>query len=130
MENKIDSIESTDTGRSALTWLFQRITGILLVVFLFTHISLNHLLSGDRIIDFALVNERLSGSFGWKLFYVLFVPSCVYHAMNGLWGILADYRPSVEFRKLAIAALLLLGFALTFIGADTLLNLFRAQGGQ
>jgi succinate dehydrogenase hydrophobic membrane anchor protein len=119
-------MDSAGTGRSLVTWLLQRITGIMLVVFLFLHINFNHLTLGDRIIDFTLVNERLAGSFGWKLFYLLFVPSCVYHAMNGLWGILADYRPSVGFRKLSIAVLWLLGLALSYIGADTLFNLFRA----
>lgn len=112
------------TTRSTLTWLLQRITGLFLVVFLFTHINVNHLALGDRIIDFSLVNTRLAGSLGWKIFYILFVPCCVFHAMNGLWGILADYRPSETFRKLAMAALWLIGLALTYIGADTLINLF------
>jgi succinate dehydrogenase hydrophobic anchor subunit len=112
--------------RSALTWLLQRVTGLLLVVFLFTHINVNHLALGERMIDFSLVNTRLAGSVGWQIFYILFVPSCVFHAMNGLWGILADYRPSDMFRRLAKAALWLVGLALTYIGADTLIKLFEA----
>ncbi len=110
--------------RSALTWVLQRVTGVLLVVFLFTHINVNHLSLGGRIIDFSLVNARLAGSFGWKIFYLLFVPSCVFHAMNGLWGILADYRPSDVVRRAAMAVLWLVGLALTYVGADTLFNLF------
>jgi succinate dehydrogenase hydrophobic anchor subunit len=112
--------------RSPLTWMLQRLTGIMLVAFMFTHINVNHLTLGDRIIDFSLVNERLAGSVGWRVFYLLFVPSCVFHAMNGLWGIIADYRPSDIVRRLSLAVLWLIGLALTYIGADTLINLFRA----
>ena len=114
------------SSRSALTWFLQRITGIMLVVFLFTHISVNHLTLGERIIDFSLVNSRLAGSVWWKIFYILFVPSCVFHAMNGLWGIFIDYRPSETLRILVTAVLWLLGLALTYFGADTLINLFEA----
>jgi succinate dehydrogenase hydrophobic anchor subunit len=110
--------------RITWTWLLQRITGLVLVAFLFTHISVNHLFLGERIIDFSLVNERLAGSTGWRAFYILFVPSCVFHAMNGLWGILADHRPADTLRGLALAVLWLVGLALTYIGADTLIHLF------
>lgn len=118
-------LEEDSVTRSTWTWLFQRVTGISLVVFLFTHMNFNHLLLGDRLIDFSLVNARLAGSLWWKIFYLLFVPSCVYHAMNGLWGILADYRPSVAFRRIAIICLWLFGLALIYVGADTLINLFE-----
>jgi succinate dehydrogenase hydrophobic membrane anchor protein len=122
-------MNANSSGRSGITWLAQRITGVLLAVFLFTHINVNHLTLGEKFIDFSLVNQRLGGSAGWKIFYLLFVPSCVFHAMNGLWGIIADYRPSENVRRMSIAALWLLGFALTWIGADTLINLFTTRGG-
>jgi len=114
------------SSRSTMTWLLQRISAIMLVVFLFTHMNVNHLSLGERIIDFSLVNARLSGSLVWKVFYILFVPCCVFHAMNGLWGIIADYRPSDMVRRVAIALLWLVGLALTYFGADTLINLFKA----
>jgi len=119
-------MDVSTSSRSTLTWFLQRITGLLLVVFLFTHMNINHLSLGERIIDFSLVNSRLAGSFGWKIFYIMFVPACAFHAMNGLWGILIDYRPSAMIRNVSQAALWLIGLALTYIGADTLINLFEA----
>ena len=110
--------------RGRFTWFFQRVSGILLVVFLFTHMNINHLTLGERLIDFSLVNARLAESIGWRIFYILFVPCCVFHAMNGLWGILADYRPSRSFRRIVVTVLWIVGLALTYIGADTLINLF------
>lgn len=86
--------------------------------------NVNHLTLGERLIDFSLVNARLAGSICWKIFYILFVPCCVFHAMNGLWGILADYRPSRLFRRIVVILLWIVGLALTYIGADTLINLF------
>jgi succinate dehydrogenase/fumarate reductase cytochrome b subunit len=98
----------------------------MLAVFLFTHMNINHLTLGSNIIDFSLVNTRLAGSLGWKIFYIMFVPCCAFHAMNGLWGILIDYRPSEMVRRASMAALWLIGLGLTYIGADTLINLFKA----
>lgn len=113
------------TNRGTLTWLLQRISGLFLVVFLFTHMNINHLTLGERLIDFTLVNERLAGSTGWKIFYILFVPCAAFHAANGLWGIIADYRPSDSVRRVALGALFLMGLALTYFGADTLIHLFQ-----
>jgi len=87
--------------RSTFTWLAQRISALFLVFFLFTHINFNHLIkwqTGEHgwrgLIEFGFVQARLtSGSIFWSIFYFLFIPICVFHALNGLWGILADYRP-------------------------------------
>ncbi len=119
-------MKTMPSSRSALTWLLQRITGLMLAVFMLTHLNVNHLTLGDRLIDFSLVNTRLAGSMGWKIFYLLFVPSCVFHAMNGLWGVLVDFRPSDMTRRVFMAALWLIGLALTYFGADTLMHLFKA----
>ncbi len=119
-------MEAPMNTRGTWTWLLQRITGIFLVVFLFTHMNVNHLTLGDRLLDFTLVNERLSGSLGWKIFYIFFVPSATFHAVNGIWGIIADYRPTTGVRYVTLGFLALIGLALTFFGADTLIHLFHA----
>ena len=35
----------------------------------------------------------------WSVYYLLFIPAVVYHAANGLWGILMDYNPSPGLRR-------------------------------
>jgi len=122
---------------STFTWLAQRITALFLVYFLFTHIDFNHLIQWAQgeygwtgLIDFSFVRARLqSGSVFWMIFYFLFIPVCVFHAMNGLWGIIADYRPSPRLGKFLQVVLILIGLALTYFGASTMINLFQIGTG-
>jgi len=115
------------SNQSLLTWFLQRLSGLFLAFFLFTHIDVNHFLH-QGMINFGVVSERLSGSFGWKLYYFLFVPFCIFHALNGIWAILADYRPSGGFSVFTKAVFWILGLILTIIGALTLTNLFSGRG--
>lgn len=123
--------------KSTFTWLAQRISALFLVYFLFTHIDFNHLIAWTAddygwtgLINFSFVQARLQdGSVFWKVFYFLFVPICVFHAMNGLWGIVADYRPSDRLAKFLQAVLVLIGLALVYFGVATLFNLFKIGTG-
>ena len=112
------------SNQSLLTWFLQRFSGLFLAFFLFTHIDVHHFLHREGLIDFAMVNQRLGGSFWWKLYYLLFVPFCVFHALNGIWAILADYRPSGGFTVTTKIVFWVIGLLLIFIGAMTLINLF------
>jgi len=112
------------SNQSLLTWFLQRFSGIFLAFFLFTHINVNHFAHGKDLIDFALVHQRLSGSIYWKVYYLLFVPFCVFHALNGIWAILADYRPSGGFSIFSKVIFWVIGLILIVVGAMTLTNLF------
>ncbi|MEW6014679.1 MAG: hypothetical protein AB1690_05105 [Candidatus Zixiibacteriota bacterium] len=114
------------SNQSLVTWFLQRLSGLFLAFFLFTHINVHHFLHREGLIDFAVVVERLSGSFWWKVYYLLFVPFCVFHALNGIWAILADYRPSGGFSLTMKALFWVIGIALSVVGAMTLTNLFGA----
>ncbi|RKX23516.1 MAG: hypothetical protein DRP51_00020 [Candidatus Zixiibacteriota bacterium] len=83
------------SNQSLWTWIFQRISGLFLAFFLVTHLNVHHLFhdfNATGIINFDSVRENLSSSGLWKIYYFLFVPFIVFHALNGLWGIIADYR--------------------------------------
>jgi succinate dehydrogenase hydrophobic anchor subunit len=112
------------SNQSLLTWLLQRLSGIFLAFFLFTHIDVQHFLHRKGLIDFAEVNARLAGSIWWKIYYIFFVPFCVFHAMNGIWAILQDYRPSGGFTVATKLVFWIIGIILCVVGAMTLNNLF------
>jgi succinate dehydrogenase hydrophobic anchor subunit len=112
------------SNQSLLTWFLQRFSGLFLAFFLFTHINVHHFLHSEGLISFADVNARLTGSFWWQLFYFLFVPFCVFHALNGIWAIIADYRPSKGFSIFTKAAFWIIAIILTAVGTFTLTNLF------
>jgi succinate dehydrogenase hydrophobic anchor subunit len=123
--------------KSTFTWLAQRISALFLVIFLFTHVNFNHLIdwqAGEHgwrgLIDFMFVRERLlSGTLFWKVFYFSFIPICVFHAVNGLWGIIADYRPSGRVAIFLQAVLMLIALALIYFGLSTIFNLFGLGTG-
>ncbi len=100
---------------SAYGWFIQRITGILLAFFLIVHINILHF--GEKFfIDFNMVTERLQGSFWWGIFYIIFIPVVLFHALNGVWGLVQDYRPSSGLQKTVKAFFWTLGIVATFYG--------------
>lgn len=115
-------------GQSVYAWFIQRISGLFLAFFLITHLNVHHLfhdITKHGIINFGSVSENLaSSSVFWKIFYFLFIPFVVFHAMNGLWQIVADFRLSRSSAILVKILLWLLGIALVVIGSMTLNNLF------
>jgi succinate dehydrogenase hydrophobic membrane anchor protein len=73
-------------------WLLQRLTGIFLVLFLILHIITLHF-SGHSSFDYQAVQGRFQDPF-WFIFYFLFLPNTLFHGLNGLYGIIEDYKPS------------------------------------
>ncbi|MCX5909219.1 MAG: hypothetical protein NTY64_19115, partial [Deltaproteobacteria bacterium] len=62
-------------------WLFQRISGILILVILLIHLGAVHF--GLNIVDL--------GTPAWKVFHLLFVILLLYHILNGFWILIEDY---------------------------------------
>ncbi len=115
------------SGQGTLGWFLQRISGIFLAFFLITHLNVHHLfhdITTSGLINFGSVQENLSSSFWWQVFYFLFVPFVVFHALNGIWAIIADYRPSGNAAIFLRAIFWIVGLVLIVIGAMTLINLF------
>ncbi len=115
------------SNQSLVTWFLQRITGIFIGFFLITHLNVHHLLhdiTTQGIINFESVRENLASSALWKVYYFLFVPLVVFHALNGIWQIVADFRLSGVSAVIIKALLWVLGGVLVLIAALTLGNLF------
>jgi len=115
------------SSQSALTWFLQRISGIMLAFFLLTHLNVHHLfhdITTQGIINFSSVRENLSSSVWWQIFYFLFVPLVVFHGLNGLWQIIADFRLSPRASAIAKSVFWILGILLIVIAILTLKNLF------
>ena len=115
------------SNQSLWTWLLQRISGLFLAFFLVTHLNVHHLfhdITTAGIINFSLVRENLASSGWWQVYYFLFVPFVVFHALNGLWGIIADYRVSGQATVLLKVLFWIVGLFLIVIAALTLRNLF------
>jgi succinate dehydrogenase hydrophobic membrane anchor protein len=103
-------------ARGVLSWFFQRITAVLLVYFLGTHIVILHFIRKGTI-TFASVAEKFAANpVFYKIFYMVFIPSLLFHALNGAWSVFVDYNPSEKARKITAVIFWGIGLALTAFG--------------
>ena len=96
-------------------WLLQRVSGIFLAYALIVHLWTVHYVNMGRL-NWETIAGRLQDGTFWTIYYLLFIPAVVYHAFNGIWGIVADYSPSPGFRKGWAWVLWTGGFALLIYG--------------
>ena len=71
------------------SWLFQRITAVLLIVCLAIHLSLTHIANIGEI-DVENIGGRLAHS-GLTAVDIILLAAGVFHALNGLRMVLMDY---------------------------------------
>jgi len=98
--------------------LLQYITAVAIFLLLATHLVLMHLDStlglfgvivGDPT-EWGSVAERAS-SIGWAAFYVIFLAVALYHALNGLRGIIAEFSLSTAQVRVLDRVLIVVGIA-------------------
>lgn len=113
---------SSNTG--AMSWFFQRISGLLLVVLLLLHFGLIHGTEVDEElhqVTYKPVAERLASS-AWKTLDLAFLFLAVFHGLNGLWMVLGDYVQRAWARNTLFTFVCILGFILLILGSVTILS--------
>jgi succinate dehydrogenase hydrophobic membrane anchor protein len=93
-------------GRGFVSWLMQRLTGLVLSVCLVIHVVGTHLLRASEL-DASFVRGRLSHE-AMSGFYSVFIFALTYHALNGVWAVFLDFNPRPLTRR-AIGGLLVIG---------------------
>ncbi|GAB4153191.1 MAG: hypothetical protein Kow00107_03590 [Planctomycetota bacterium] len=81
------------------TWLLQRLTALYIVFGLGLHFYIHHFVlkpgneavAGERFYTAEQISQRLSGSGGWAVFYLLFLFSCAYHGFFGVVKVIEDH---------------------------------------
>ncbi len=76
----------------ALLWFFHRLTGVVAFGGLIVHFYVMHYPSGANI-SYENVTERLSHT-GWRIFYLFFLSSIIFHGLYGLWGMAVEHTKS------------------------------------
>jgi succinate dehydrogenase hydrophobic anchor subunit len=87
---------SSRTGTAQ--WLMQRISAFLLLFLAFLHFGMQHFTS-DAVTTGLTVSARANNPW-WQAYYVAFVVLALYHGVNGVVGIVRDYRPQPLARGL------------------------------
>nr|WP_144018525.1 succinate dehydrogenase, hydrophobic membrane anchor protein [Demequina sp. NBRC 110051] len=103
------------------SWIFQRVSGVVLIVLIFTHLFIN-LWSGDGInqIDFAFVAGKLASPF-WQWFDFLMLTLAMIHGANGMRMVIDDYARKPAWRatlqwalRIATVVIVVLGTLVLF----------------
>lgn len=112
-----------EANRGLLGWFFQRITAAVLAVGLIVHFLALHFLI-ERPVTMDKVAERL-GTPGWIAFDAVLLVACLFHALNGLYAILADFRPARAVAGTVRWAFWVVGIAATVVGVANLIPFGR-----
>ncbi len=95
-------------------WLFMRVSGVLLVVLVFTHLFMN-LVAGDGVsaIDFGFVAGKWASPV-WQVWDLLILWLAMIHGTNGLRVIINDYATRTGTR-LTLMTLLYVAFTVVVV---------------
>jgi succinate dehydrogenase / fumarate reductase membrane anchor subunit len=103
-------------GWELWTWLFMRVSGVVLLVLAVGHVLIMHVLDGgvDRV-NFGFVAARWQSPF-WQTWDWLLLSLALLHGINGLRVVVMDYVRPVAWRFLVNMAFYVVGFALFALG--------------
>ena len=89
---------SQRTNFEMLSWLFMRVSGVLLVVLVIGHLLIMNILDGGvQRINFAFVAGRWASPF-WQVWDLLQLWLAIIHGTNGLRTIISDYAAKSNTR--------------------------------
>jgi succinate dehydrogenase hydrophobic membrane anchor protein len=111
---------SSDTG--AMIWFFQRITGLLLVVFLGGHFLFQHFFAEEPNagqLTYESVGRTLANPM-WKTLELGFLAFALFHGINGIWMILGDYVHWKWLRVTVFSVLCMGALSLFILGTVTI----------
>ena len=108
-------------GSGSFSWVFQRVTGVILVVVLIAHYILMHYnpVSGHT---YDAVLARMQSNW-YRILDLTFVVLGMYHGINGVWGIFRDYKLKPWQSQSIMGILIVGGLAFTLWGIKTILDI-------
>jgi len=115
-------------------WFFQRLSAVLLVVFLAIHIYADHFMDlgdktpGDQLIEFDEVSVRLD-----QLLYIVvdwgMLSMVLLHGLNGLRTVMFDFDMFIKRKKMVDIGLWVVGIATLIWGIIILMPFINGSGG-
>ena len=91
-------------------WLLQRVSAVVLLVSLITHLVATHLFNLGKL-SYDNIDQRLMSSF-FITMDILLLAAAIFHALNGTRMVLLDYKfAALRCRRVLDGALLLIGAA-------------------
>jgi len=98
------------------TWLFMRVSGLLLIFLVIGHLFIMHVFNSIDDINYAFVVERFATPF-WRTYDLLMLVLAMMHGTNGIRTLIGDYIQSPGKKLFALSTLYTLSFVLVALGA-------------
>lgn len=108
-------------NREKIRWVFQRITGLQLLIAFGIHIWV-FFFKLERPIDFNGLHKLFARP-EWVIFYSVFIALAVYHGFLGVWTLVTDKNPSKTYKKTWKILLLIFGSILVAISISNFILL-------
>ncbi|MCC6864742.1 MAG: succinate dehydrogenase, hydrophobic membrane anchor protein [Ignavibacteria bacterium] len=112
-------------GSGSFSWVFQRVTGLILVVVMIGHYILMHY-TPESGHTYDAVLARMQSNW-YRVLDLTFIVLGMYHGLNGVWGIFRDYKLKSWQTITIISLLLVFGLAFTLWGIKTVLDIPYVQ---
>ena len=80
-------------GVELWSWLFMRLSGLLLLGLALGHLVIMHLINNVDAIDYTFVAGRYAGWF-WRGYDLLMLVLAMFHGLNGVRILIDDYLPA------------------------------------
>jgi succinate dehydrogenase / fumarate reductase membrane anchor subunit len=109
-------------GWELWTWLFMRVSGVVLLFLAVGHVLIMHVFDGGvQRVNFAFVALRWQNPF-WQTWDWLLLSLALLHGINGLRVVVMDYVRPVAWRFLVNMLFYVVGFALFALGTVVVLT--------
>ena len=99
--------------KNAYLWLFQRISGAVLLIIIIMHFVQNHLV--NHVLNYEVVVKHVSNPIV-KAIEIIFLILCVFHGLSGTKGIIADLPISEKTEKILSKLFCTVGIILVAVG--------------
>lgn len=108
-------------GSGSFSWVFQRVTGVILVVILMGHFILMHY-TPESGHTYDAVLARMQSNW-YRVLDLVFVVLAMYHGLNGVWSIFRDYKLKQWQSVTILGVIIIVGLAFTLWGIKTILDI-------
>ncbi len=109
------------------SWLFMRISGLVLVLLAIGHLMIMHLVNSVEIIDYRWVAERWLTPF-WRTYDLVLLWLAMVHGLNGTRIVIDDYVLARGWRMTVQSTLAVVG--LIFLALGSVVVFYFQPGAQ
>jgi succinate dehydrogenase / fumarate reductase membrane anchor subunit len=115
------------TNFELYSWLFMRISGVLMAFMVVGHIAIMHILNHVEDITYEFAAARLANPF-WRIYDLILLGLALIHGLNGVRTVLDDYVHNRGLRVLTTTLLWTLGALFLIVGALVLFTFQPVAG--